>query len=404
VSEQSPPVPAPVRRIAGIDVARGLAVVGMISAHLTFSGAFTWPDPTTWPSVAAGRASLLFALVAGLSLGLMSVRAPSSRAAARRARVAIAVRAALVLLIGIALCAVPSGPAIILVVYAPLFWLLLTLVRARMRTLVVIATAAVLVAPIASAVLHTAGVLGPASVGPGPGFLGTLWGHVTAYDWPMYLAAMLVGLAVGRSDLRSRTTALRVVLVGVVAAVVGNTAGVVIGGPVPDPVVDPATGVLDISGGVAPWSPAGLFSTVPHSGSFVEAVGSIGFALAVLGICLLAGATRAGAALTWPIAAVGAMPLTLYVLHVASFVVVGQPEFGMSSWAPWAGLTEIVLAVVVAVTWRRLIGTGPLERGVSWIVRRAADAEAHRSSAGRPRDPGDPSGPARGPRNAIPAR
>src|SRR5690606_26499734 len=58
-------------RIVGLDVARWLALVGMIATHalrpVEASG-----HPTLVQSVASGRASALFAVLAGVSLALMS--------------------------------------------------------------------------------------------------------------------------------------------------------------------------------------------------------------------------------------------------------------------------------------------------------------------------------------------
>lgn len=35
-------------RIAGVDLARGLAVLGMLAAHLLWLGSLSWTEPSTW--------------------------------------------------------------------------------------------------------------------------------------------------------------------------------------------------------------------------------------------------------------------------------------------------------------------------------------------------------------------
>ena len=45
-------------RVAGVDLARGLAVLGMFAAHLLWiREIFDWGDPTTWIHIKIGRAS-----------------------------------------------------------------------------------------------------------------------------------------------------------------------------------------------------------------------------------------------------------------------------------------------------------------------------------------------------------
>ncbi|HEY8589621.1 MAG TPA: hypothetical protein VIL55_08725, partial [Naasia sp.] len=50
-------------RIGGVDVARGVALLGMFVAHLL---------PGEGETLADGRSSVLFATLAGVSLGLMT--------------------------------------------------------------------------------------------------------------------------------------------------------------------------------------------------------------------------------------------------------------------------------------------------------------------------------------------
>ena len=52
-------------RIAGVDLARGLAVIGMLAAHLLTIDAFDAGRPETWIDIANGRSSILFATLAG---------------------------------------------------------------------------------------------------------------------------------------------------------------------------------------------------------------------------------------------------------------------------------------------------------------------------------------------------
>src|SRR5690606_31645562 len=92
-------------RVAGVDLARGLAVIGMFAAHLLATGGgWVWSDPSTWVSIVDGRSSILFATLAGGSTGLVTGgRTALDRAHMGAARGRIALRAALLLVLGILL-------------------------------------------------------------------------------------------------------------------------------------------------------------------------------------------------------------------------------------------------------------------------------------------------------------
>ena len=88
-------------RIVGIDVARGLAVLGMFGAHIGVTTPWDWTDPSTWLDVVNGRSSILFATLAGVSIAILSGRDhPVDGADLRAARIRILVRAAAIFLLG----------------------------------------------------------------------------------------------------------------------------------------------------------------------------------------------------------------------------------------------------------------------------------------------------------------
>src|SRR6478735_5927074 len=92
----------PGRRIVGIDVARGLAVLGMMTAHVGPEA----DDVSVGDlmGLADGRPSALFVVLAGLSLALLSGgAAPVDGRDLARARARIVGRALVVLVIGVAL-------------------------------------------------------------------------------------------------------------------------------------------------------------------------------------------------------------------------------------------------------------------------------------------------------------
>src|SRR5512135_1794727 len=109
-------------RIGGVDVARGVALLAMFASHVG-------PDPgdggvASLLAIAPGRSQALFILLAGVSIALLSGgRNPARGQAGQRAATRIAVRAVLLIPLGLLLTALGSSVYVILTYYA-LFFLL----------------------------------------------------------------------------------------------------------------------------------------------------------------------------------------------------------------------------------------------------------------------------------------
>ncbi|SFF29429.1 heparan-alpha-glucosaminide N-acetyltransferase domain-containing protein [Blastococcus tunisiensis] len=349
-------------RIGGLDVARGLAVLGMFAAHMRVGGELH-PDPGTWSGLVDGRSSILFATLAGLSVAILSGRTrPPDGLDLSRVRLRIFVRALWVFAIGWALQQLDTFVAVILGVYGVLFLLVLPFLRWPVRRL--LATAAV----VAVAVPPLLVVLGQALTVAGvegalvPSLLVT--GYYPALLW---IAFVLVGLAVGRLDLASGAVRRTLAASGAAAAVVGYGGGWLSTRLLADgvPSAGPETGfavpgVLDVR-----W----LTGAEPHSGTTFEAVGSAGFAVLVLVACLVL-AERLPRA-TAPVAAVGALALTVYTVHILAIALLLEVEPGAAE-GPVAWLWFAASALVAALAWRRVVGRGPLEWLLSWTSSRAA--------------------------------
>ena len=107
------------RRLLGVDVARGFALIGMMSVHiipaLDADGGVSWAY-----RISSGRASALFAVLAGLPL-VLATRAPAGEPLEPGARRGVMARSALIAGVGLFLGTLGSGVAVILVHYAVLF-------------------------------------------------------------------------------------------------------------------------------------------------------------------------------------------------------------------------------------------------------------------------------------------
>src|SRR5699024_6229772 len=113
-------------RLAGVDLARGLAVFGMFVAHI---GPLTLDPQAGAPakflaSLGNGHASILFAVLAGVSLALLTGGCtPHTGMALRADRIRIAVRAVLLFVLGMALTQL-GAPMMVILSFYGLYFLL----------------------------------------------------------------------------------------------------------------------------------------------------------------------------------------------------------------------------------------------------------------------------------------
>jgi uncharacterized membrane protein YeiB len=346
-------------RVTGLDVARALAVFGMLGAHFGGVAADMVASPSSWLGAVHGRSSILFAVLAGVSLTLLTGRTviPAGEELIR-ARTRLFVRAAWVFAIGIALEALGTDIDVILGVYGVLFVLALPFLRwSPRRLLVAAAVLAVLTPPAALLLTVWAQATG---LEESPMVLLMLNGPYPALIW---LTFILVGMAVGRSDLGSSRMQARLLAAGTTLAALGYGAGWLTTRWWGQAASTQAwvDGEIDSRS----WSLAWLSGAAPHSGTTFEIVGSVGVALLVIAGCLVV-AERLPTA-TFPLVSVGAMALTAYTGQVIAPTLLDRDFEGGPTW-----LAFIAVIVVLSTGWRLVLGQGPLERLLSDSSRRAA--------------------------------
>jgi uncharacterized membrane protein len=339
-------------RLGGVDLARGLAVLGMIAAHLLVIPPFDLSDVGgTWTDVVNGRSSILFATLAGVSIALTTGGPhPVAGAARRDARVRLALRAGMLWMLGIALTLLGVPVFVILPAYAILFLLSLPLLALRASTLLLLAGGVAVVLPFLQALLGAlpfwatpAGELVALAVG---------W-H---YPFPTWIAFLAAGMGLGRLPLRGVTVPALALLLGAAAAALAYAAAGVFG-------------TVPVAGD--PWSRA--WSAAAHSTGVFEVVGGGGVAIATIGACLLVCRTPA----TWivlPLRAVGSMPLTAYTAQLLVWAVWALVALGGTGNLALFRLLDpfwpVAIGIVVGCTaWALLLGRGPLERLVDLVTR-----------------------------------
>lgn len=328
-------------RLFGLDAARGVALLGMFVAHTVISGTELVVD---------GRSAILFATVAGASLGLITGGAtPPGPGRRLPLRLAVLVRGSVLVLLGLALTTFLRPPiAVILDYYGFAFLLLIGLLFANRLVLAAIAAVVAVAAPALVDAITGAAEFDQLA---GPVQLFARWLLYGDYPVLVWIAYLLFGLILARSDLRDRFTAGLALVGGALAAVLGYGAAALVPG----------------------------LTAAAHSNSSLEVIASGGVAVAIIGaLSLLDSATGDGERLArvvrivlHPLAAAGSMALTLYVAHAIVLAAVQAASDIPARWQvpDWLLPALVVGSLVIAPLWRRFIGPGPLEAGLRALTR-----------------------------------
>jgi uncharacterized membrane protein YeiB len=360
--------PATTRQL-GLDVARAVAVLGMLFAHFATSGL---DKATGWTTHIArftdGRAMPLFVMLSGAGFVLLLKR--SSRPTRE-----VLGRATVLLLVGLAFD-YTTPIAVILQFYALFFVVALVVRRLPNRWLLITAAAVVVIGAVTTLHLNdhlpvafervsdTASGWGAIPLLRQPHVLLSELFFTGIYAFFPNFAFVLIGMWIGRQDLSSTRLRNGLMLIGLGMAVVGygsgwSTASHRAGAT--DEVVETTTASAEPS---LWWE---LLDVHGHSEMPAWMVGSSGLAMAVVGGSLVVGDRSRRAVL--PLARVGQLALSLYVFQVALY------RWPLKHW-PWGfsqtqetALTFVAFLVCIGacVVWRSRFAYGPLEI----LVRRA---------------------------------
>jgi uncharacterized membrane protein YeiB len=339
-------------RLAGIDAARGLALVGMIVVNVGPVGSQSLLQRLYL--LPYGRASVLFVVVAGIGMGYLLNRRPE-----RERWSTVTWRAALLFGGGVALQELTEQVNVILPTYAVLFLLAPLLWRLPDRTLLGIGVVLAVAGP-AVIVVHETIWPGPQPVDPVT--LGTppweaaysllLTGRYPLLSWTVPFVA---GLCVARLDLTDTAVLRRLAAAGAavaaVAVAIAQLAYLLIG---PD-------------ADRGPWR---LLTGAAHGQMPLWLASSIGGAVAVVAACVLVlRRFERSRVLGWLVAC-GRLSLTLYVLHFVVLALI-KPAQGFSFGQGVLISSALVVAVIVAaVLWARTGRPGPIEQLLrrSWLL------------------------------------
>ncbi|WP_168199812.1 DUF418 domain-containing protein [Citricoccus sp. SGAir0253] len=332
-------------RIVGLDVARALAIIGMVAVNVGPRG-----EPGllgTLYDVPLGRSSVLFMLLAGVGMSILtrSSRGPGAAPLPWRT---VLWRAVLLLVGGLALQMAGHEASVILPLYGLLFLVCLPVLRAPTWLVTALAGLFAVGGPLAWLAVRAGQdaftIKEPTLLDPPGEILDDIL-FSGSYPAVVWIAPFLLGMALGRLDLRDRRLQ-RGLAWGGAAAAVGAYA---------------ASHLLLLAYG-EPGRTVGwdrLVSGTAHSQMPLWLVSSTGAALFVLGACLLAEpflVRRAPA-----LAAMGRLSLTVYVGHLLALAAIVRP--GPESLAGGYLVTTVLCvgSLVFAWLWSRRFRTGPLE-------------------------------------------
>lgn len=394
-------------RYIGVDIARFLAIVGMMATHLIVVNVSESPFEQSAGQIAqtltAGIAAPLFAVLGGVS-AVFATRRLRQEGRVGAAIGAVMLRGAILILIGLLLGLVDSPIVVVLAYYGVAMLLVAPLIAAPSWLLAGLAV----VLGVVGGPLNALARQGLATVNEGGSVTFEpliadplesirallLTGTYPAVTWCLYL---LVGMLLARLFL-SATAKNALGRVAAIVAVAGATTTVVAQfvshwalnhladlGFEAMPGVDPEvirSLLIEPSFG-APFSSelwAQLVAT-PHTGSPLDVLNTVGISCAVIGLLVLLCDTRKRTRIGWPLQVLrsaGAAPLTLYTLHVIVTGVIlsnvfADPsviETGIPWWALGTGAFALQLGVVLMIgALLAAIGRrGPLEALVSQIV------------------------------------
>ncbi|MDU3166137.1 MAG: DUF418 domain-containing protein [Corynebacterium sp.] len=291
-------------RIVGLDIARSLAIIGMVVLHMA---SLVWHTKV----ILNGLPAALFAILAGITLMIIA------RNFTVTTLLRILARGCIITLIGLALLPLGGEIQVVLVVIGITMMLLCWVPPLHWAWKLILFAAATVAATVKYAPLTLPQV----------------------YPLLAYIAYFFAGMLLYEIYIRKLRAAAQwasTAIAGIVAAIGFYFRF-----------------TTDIPG----W-----LRFTGHTGVVGEIVLSIAVAAVVLHLCLLAG--RAASKLVYPFAALGAMSLSIYILHVLT-AYYWQSHIALHNTA-WA-CAFIALFLVIATLWRRLIGKGPAE----WAVAKA---------------------------------
>ena len=371
-------------RIVGLDAARGVAIIGMIAVHILPPANEYTGEPTAIWKMCAGNSAALFAVLAGISVALMTgANNPHVGIKWRRSCVSLITRALLILGIGLVLDQFDIDVYNILPYYGLMFLLAVPLTRLRIWHLLSLSLLFAFIGPLVIFATNSRVVylttLNPSFYDVIETPLDVVITLLVGGTYPVvtWMAYLCLGMAVCRMNLKWLTTQVRLTVCG---GLIAASSAIF------------TTFALDYGGGFAKlygqtdgygahdileifkFGPDGHLPTDtawwlaisgPHTETTPSIMLSAGVALFVIGVLLVISRTLSG--LLFPLITAGSMSMTLYVSHLLLFVPFLD---SIHEHAVIWFFAQIVSMMLLSSAWYFTVGKGPLESLMAMICRR----------------------------------
>ncbi len=364
------PAPAASGRIYGLDIARALAIFGMLTVN--FRSKLTDTEEPAWLLRLAeqvdGRAAATFVFLAGIGVALLTRKSRQSGdgAAIRADRWLLWRRALFLFVIGLAFRTVWNFD--ILHFYGVYLFAIAFLITQPSNRLIALAVLLSLIFPVLFYVVPAQ--LGisfwDTNTGLSPRDLAIDIFFQGFHPFAPWFAFMLFGFVVGRLDLGDRALRRRLLVTGLLLVLIAEALAQAL----------LEFGGLKLAFGFAPRAAVELaadsFGTDPYPPTPLFVVAGTGWALVVAMLCLWIGERWGDRFWLTPLIHTGQLALSVYVFHGT-----------VGAWAPaWAGypppqslpwvLGYCVLfyagTILIATLWRRLFARGPIETAMRWLT------------------------------------
>lgn len=362
----------PAIRLAGLDIARFLAFVGMVLVNFKVAtNASMSAETPSWLAsmhpLLEGRAAALFVLLAGLGIGFGAQKAFNKGVSAADIRKKQAKRGFILFAFG--LLNLIIFDADILHFYGIYFLLACIALTGNRKSLLTLAFVIILFSPALHFVFdYEAGwdwqTLQYEGLWSPDGFIRNTFynGFHPVFPWISFL---LFGMALAQLNLQSATVRLRIAGAGLALMFAGALFAQMGRDIIALPEVAQDQEFVELV--------QALMSSSPIPPSPIYMISASGAALVVLVFCLWLGDWFGQRAWMKPILTTGQQALTLYIAHI----IVGMGIMEAMGWIAMAGSEPdpptleqvsvysgffLIGCMIYAVTWRHYLGAGPLER------------------------------------------
>ena len=350
------------KRIIGLDVARAIAIVGMMMVNFKVvlgNGKPVWL--ADWSSIIDGKFSAIFVVLAGIGIALMSKGKVTAEAQAA-VRIRIVKRAVFLFILGLMFYLI--WPADILHYYGVYMLITAAVLYASPRLLIILSTVLILgYMVLVSAFDYTQAwnfkTYEYADFWTLNGFVRNLFfnGFHPVIPWVSF---MLYGLWLGRQDLQDGYFVRKIFRLSGIMYLLIQVSSILI---------------LQLFSGVSAAeleSIKVLFGTAPMPPTPIYMFTGITFATFIISACILVSSRFIQHRWIQALASTGRMALTIYILHVVIGIgifeeplMAGEEVMSLSFSLVYA-LSFSVLCILISTLWLKKFKSGPLE----WLMRK----------------------------------